>query len=249
MHGDHDHGVSRSAAANHRGRLAGALALTTVYMLAEVVAGLLTGSLALLADAAHMLTDAGGLALALLAINFAKRPATPQKTYGYLRAEILAALLNAVVLLVVTIFILFEAYQRFLNPPPILGVPMLIVAAIGLVVNLISMRLLSAGSDQSLNVQGAYFEVLSDMLGSLGVIIGAGIVLATGWNYVDPLIAAGIGGLHHPAHLAALAPSDPHPARGRPGSSRFEIARSCLERNPRRRGRARSACLDHYLGA
>jgi cobalt-zinc-cadmium efflux system protein len=162
-------------------------------MLLEVIGGLYTGSLALLADAAHMLTDAGGLALALIAIRFAERPATPQKTFGYVRMEILSALTNAVVLLLLTVYILYEAYQRFLNPPEILGGPMLAVAVVGLCVNLISMKLLSGGSSESLNVKGAYFEVLSDMLGSLGVIIAAGMVLVTGWKIADPIIGAGIG--------------------------------------------------------
>lgn len=140
-----------------------------------------------------MLTDAGGLALALLAIRFGERPATPQRTYGYLRAEILSALINAVVLLVLTIYILYEAYRRFVDPPDVLGWPMLLVAAVGLVVNLISMRLLSGGSSDSLNVQGAYFEVLSDMLGSLGVIVAALVIMWTGWKLADPIIGAGIG--------------------------------------------------------
>lgn len=162
-------------------------------MTAEVVGGLATGSLALLADAAHMLTDAGGLGLALFAIRFAERPATPQKTYGYLRTEILAALANAVVLLVLTIYILYEAYRRFVDPPEVIGGPMLAVAVVGLVVNLISMRLLAGGSSESLNVKGAYFEVLSDMLGSLGVIVAALIVMLTGWRLADPIVGAGIG--------------------------------------------------------
>ncbi len=162
-------------------------------MAVEVIGGLWTGSLALLADAAHMLTDAGGLALALIAIRFAERPATPQRTYGYVRMEVLSALTNAVVLLLLTIYILYEAYQRFLNPPEILGGPMLIVAVVGLAVNLVSMKLLSAGSSESLNVKGAYFEVLSDMLGSLGVIVAAGVVILTGWALADPIIGAGIG--------------------------------------------------------
>jgi cobalt-zinc-cadmium efflux system protein len=170
-----------------------ALGLTLTYMAAEVVGGLLTGSLALLADAAHMLTDAGGLALALLAIRFGERPATPQRTYGYLRAEVLSALANAVVLLVLTIYILYEAYRRFVDPPEVIGGPMLAVATVGLVVNLISMRLLSGGSSESLNVKGAYFEVLSDMLGSLGVIVAAVIVMVTGWRLADPIVGAGIG--------------------------------------------------------
>ena len=139
--------------AQHAGRLGWALALTATYTVAEVIGGLVTGSLALLADAAHMMTDVGGLALALIAIRFAAREATPQRTYGYLRMEVLAALTNAVVLLLLTIYILYEAYQRFQSPPEIRSTPMLIVAAIGLVVNLVSMRLLASGSSESLNLR------------------------------------------------------------------------------------------------
>lgn len=193
MGADHAHVTAGSAASRHRSRLVWTLCLTLSYMAAEVIGGIITGSLALLADAAHMLTDAGGLVLALLAIRFAERPATPQRTFGYLRAEILSALVNAVVLLLLTIYILYEAYQRFLAPPEILGGPMLTVAMVGLVVNLVSMWLLAGGSSQSLNVKGAYFEVLSDMLGSLGVILAALIVMLTGWRLVDPIIGAGIG--------------------------------------------------------
>ncbi len=182
-----------TAAGRHKSRLIGALVLTTTFMAVEVIGGLWTGSLALLADAAHMLTDAGGLALALIAIRFAERPATPQRTYGYVRMEVLSALTNAVVLLLLTFYILYEAYQRFLNPSEILGGPMLVVATVGLAVNLISMKLLSAGSSESLNLKGAYFEVLSDMLGSLGVIVAAGVVMLTGWTLADPIIGAGIG--------------------------------------------------------
>ena len=184
---------SKTAGARYARNLAWALGLTLTYLIAEVIGAFVTGSLALLADAAHMLTDVGGLGLALLAIRFSARPATPQKTYGYLRAEILSALLNAVVLLVLTIYILFEAYERFTNPPDVLSWPMLIVAVIGLAVNLVSMRLLSGGSSASLNVQGAYFEVLSDMLGSLGVIVAALVIMWTGWTLADPIIGALIG--------------------------------------------------------
>lgn len=191
-HDGHTHGGG-TAGGRHKSKLMGALALTAGFMVVEAVGGLLTGSLALLADAAHMLTDAGGLALALIAIRFAERPATPQKTYGYVRLEILAALLNAVVLLLVTIFILYEAVDRFLNPPPVLAGPMLAVALVGLAVNLGSMKLLAAGSSESLNVRSAYFEVMSDMLGSLGVIVAALIVMFTGWRLADPIIGAGIG--------------------------------------------------------
>ena len=189
MHG----GGHGTAAGKHANRLAWAFGLTSAYMIAEVIGGLITGSLALLADAAHMLTDAGGLALALIAIRFAQREATPQRTYGYLRMEILSALANAVVLLLLTVYILYEAVQRFLAPPEVMSGPMLIVASIGLVVNLISMRLLAGGSSESLNVKGAYFEVLSDMLGSVGVIVAALLMMWKGWTIADPIIGAGIG--------------------------------------------------------
>lgn len=192
----HSHAIAMpagTAAGRHSRRLAAALALTTGYMLVEVAGGLWTGSLALISDAAHMLTDAGGMALALLAIRFAQRPATPAKTYGYARTEILAALANAVVLLVVTIFILSEAAQRLIAPPAVESGPMLAVALVGLGVNLVSLKLLAAGSSDSLNLKGAYFEVLSDMLGSAGVILAALIIMVTGWRLADPIVGAGIG--------------------------------------------------------
>ncbi|OEO32262.1 cation transporter [Devosia insulae DS-56] len=196
MGAGHSHGgrpASGSAGARHRRNLLIALGLTTAYLVAEVVGALISGSLALLADAAHMLTDVGGMALALLAIWFAARPPNASKTYGYLRTEVLAALANAVVLLVLAIYILYEAYERVLEPPEVLSTPMLIVAVIGLVVNLISMRLLAAGSKESLNLKGAYFEVLADMLGSIGVIVSALIIMFTGWTLADPIIGAAIG--------------------------------------------------------
>ena len=190
MHGGGEYG---SAAAKHTGRLSWALVLTATYMFTEIVGGLVTGSLALLADAAHMLTDVAGLALALVAIRFAAREATPKLTYGYLRLEVLSALINAVVLLLLTVYIIYEAYQRFLAPPEVLSGPMLAVAVVGLIVNLISMWLLAGGSSESLNVKGAYFEVLGDMLGSLGVIAAALLMMWTGWRLADPIIGAGIG--------------------------------------------------------
>lgn len=170
-----------------------AFALTTTYMVAEVIGGFVTHSLALLADAGHMLTDAGALALALLAIRFAGKPATPKHTYGLYRSEILAALLNAVVLLLISFYILYEAWRRFQAPPEVLSWPMLIVAVTGLIVNLVSMRLLASGSTESLNVRGAYLEVLGDVLGSLGVIAASVIMLFTGWYLADPIVSAGIG--------------------------------------------------------
>ncbi|NNE98008.1 MAG: cation transporter [Pyrinomonadaceae bacterium] len=192
MGSGHGHG-GVSAAGKNKKNLIIVLILTSAYLIAEVIGGIWTGSLALLADAGHMLTDVAGLALALLAIWFAEKPATPQRTYGYYRFEILAALTNAVVLIGISIYILYEAYQRFLDPPEVQSGTMLIIAAIGLVINLFGMWLLYSSSKESLNMKGAYFEVLSDMLTSIGVIIAGVIMLTTGWYYADPILSAGIG--------------------------------------------------------
>jgi len=188
-----EHGVSASAAGRHRGPLLAAFGLTFTYMIAEVVGGLATGSLALLSDAAHMGTDVLGLGMALAAIQLASRPAPAHRTYGTYRLEVLAALANGVLLFGVAGYVLYEAWQRFTDPPEVLGVPMLVVAVIGLLVNLASFRLLTAGSKESLNVKGAFLEVLSDLLGSVGVIVAAVVIYTTGWRYADPLIGAGIG--------------------------------------------------------
>lgn len=189
----HGHGGSQSAAGKNKKNLAIVLGMTSLYLLAEVVGGLWTGSLALLADAGHMLTDVAGLFLALLAIRFAEKPATSERTYGYYRIEILAALTNAVVLIGISLYILYEAYERFKKPPEVQSAGMLAIAAIGLVINIIGIYILRAGSEESLNMKGAYFEVLSDMLTSIGVIVAGVIMLTTGWYYADPLISAGIG--------------------------------------------------------
>jgi cobalt-zinc-cadmium efflux system protein len=187
------HGHVTSAAGRNKKNLLIVFGLTSFYLVAEVVGGLWTGSLALLADAGHMLTDVAGVGLALLAIWFAEKPASPERTYGYYRVEILAAMTNAVVLILISLYILYEAYERFRNPPEVQSTGMLIVAGIGLVVNIVGMYILRAGSEESLNMKGAYFEVLSDMLTSIGVIIAGIIMLLTGWYYADPLISAGIG--------------------------------------------------------
>lgn len=187
------HAHAHSAAGANKKRLAIVFGLTLAYLVAEIVGGLITGSLALLADAGHMLTDVAGLGLALLAIKFAERPATPERTYGYYRVEILAALTNAVVLIGISIYILYEAWERFRNPPEVESGTMLVVAAIGLAINIAGIFILRKGSQESLNMKGAYFEVLSDMLTSVGVIVAGVIMLTTGWYYADPLISAGIG--------------------------------------------------------
>ena len=187
----HTHQVSASA--KNKKPLTIVFFLTLTYLIVEVIGGLWTGSLALLADAGHMLTDVAGVGLALLAIWFAEKPASPERTYGYYRVEILAALTNAVVLILISLYILYEAFERFKNPPEVESGGMLAVAAIGLIVNFVGVFILRAGSKESLNMKGAYFEVLSDMLTSVGVIIAGIIMLTTGWYYADPLISAGIG--------------------------------------------------------
>ncbi|MBS1751593.1 MAG: cation transporter [Bacteroidetes bacterium] len=186
-------GNHASAGYKNKRKLVIVLTLTSSYLIAEVIGGILTKSLALLADAGHMLTDVGGLALALFAINVTQRAASAKRTYGFYRAEILAALANAVVLIGISLYILYEAYLRFLNPPKVESKAMLIVAAIGLVVNITGMMILKKGSGESLNMKGAYFEVLSDMLTSVGVIVAGIIMLTTGWYYADPILSAGIG--------------------------------------------------------
>ena len=170
-----------------------ALILTTAFLVAEIIGGILTNSLALISDAAHMFTDTAALAISLAAIRIGKRPADSERTFGYYRFEILAAAFNAILLFLVAIYILYEAYERLGNPPEIQSGTMLLVAALGLIVNLISMKLLSSGKDSSLNVKGAYLEVWSDMLGSIGVIIGALVIRYTGWSWVDSAIAVAIG--------------------------------------------------------
>lgn len=182
-----------SVTAKNRRSLWIVFALTFTYFLVEVVGGLVTNSLALLADAAHMLTDVGGLGLALFAAWMSAKPTTPQRTYGYYRVEILAALTNAVVLFVMAFFVLFEAYRRFREPPEVSSLPMLGVAAVGLLVNVVGIWILRKASGESLNMKGAYLEVVSDLLGSVGVLVAGVIMLTTGWTYADPLFGVGIG--------------------------------------------------------
>jgi len=181
-----------TTAQNRRGLLI-TFALTFSYFIIEVVGGILTNSLALLADAAHMLTDVFGLGLALFATWISQKPATPEKTYGYYRFEILAALANAVVLFFISFYILYEAYRRFKEPPEVASLPMILIAVVGLGVNLAGIWILRSGAKESLNVQGAFLEVVSDALGSVGVIIAGMIMLATGWYYADPIFSVAIG--------------------------------------------------------
>jgi len=163
------------------------LVVTSAFMVAEVVGGLLAGSLALLADAGHMFTDAGSLALSLLAMRMAQRPPSPEKTFGYVRMEILAALVNGATLLFIAVLIVAEAWDRWRDPVAVDAPVMLVVAGLGLLVNIVGALLLHAHAHENLNVRGAYLHVLGDLLGSVGA-IGAGLViLFTGWMPADPI--------------------------------------------------------------
>ncbi|GHF92565.1 cation efflux system protein [Deinococcus piscis] len=189
---DHHHGHGHGADASTR-QLGLALALTGTFLVVEVAYAFISGSLALLSDAGHMLTDAAALALSLLAVKAGQRPADRRRTFGYRRTEILAAAVNAAALLAVGAYILYEAAQRLREPVEVQTTPMLVVAVLGLMVNLLSARILAGGQEGSLNVRSAYLEVLSDLLGSAAVIVGAVLIMFTGWTWVDPLLGAGIG--------------------------------------------------------
>lgn len=192
-HGGAHHPAGGSAGKRHQRSLAIAFALTAAFMIIEFAVGIAIDSLALMADAAHMGTDVLGLGMALAAITLANRPATSQRTYGLYRIEVLAALANGVLLFVVAGYVVVEAIGRFAAPPEVPGTALLVVACAGLVVNVISFRLLTAGSRESINIRGAYLEVLGDLLGSIGVIAAAIVMLTTGWRYADPVVAIGVG--------------------------------------------------------
>lgn len=172
-----------------------ALLITTTFMVAEIIGGLLTNSLALLADAGHMATDAAALALSLFAIWLARRPATPQRSYGFYRAEVLAALINSASLVAISFYIFWEAFNRIGEPPEIDSGPMLMVAVAGLLANIASAWVLTRGGGHrdNLNVRGAFLHVIGDMLGSVGAIAAAIVMLVTEWYLADPILSAGIG--------------------------------------------------------
>jgi cobalt-zinc-cadmium efflux system protein len=186
----HDHKLSSAA---QRGRLVAVFAITLAVLVVELVGAALSGSLALLADAGHVLADGAGIGLALLAIRFAVRPATPQRTFGYYRLEILAAVVNAVLLFGVAGFVLVEAWRRLAEPPEVASGLMLAVAAVGLVANAVSLWLLRDGQQRSLNLRGAYLEVWGDLLGSVAVLAAAAVIAVTGFQAADPIASALIG--------------------------------------------------------
>jgi cobalt-zinc-cadmium efflux system protein len=184
---DHSHGGAHDHAAHSSvRRLRLALALTAAFLVVEVIGGLLSNSLALIADAGHMLTDVAALALSLFVAWFSRQPTTPQKSYGYLRWEILAAFLNGSALLLISTWIIVESIVRIRTPEPIGGL-MLWVAVAGLIINVISARILHGGSHDNMNVRGAYLHVLGDLLGSVGVVVAAIVIRYTGWLQADPI--------------------------------------------------------------
>lgn len=189
----HDHDHASAASIRHEKPLWWALGLIVVFMGVEFAAALWTNSLALLSDAAHMATDALGLGIALAAVRLSRRPPDARRSFGYVRTEAIGAMLNGLLLFGLSGYILWESVQRLLAPPPVASLGMLAVGVAGLVVNLVAMRLLKAGAGESLNVKGAYLEVWADMIGSVGVIVGALLIHFTGWRLADPVIAAAIG--------------------------------------------------------
>src|SRR5581483_1049928 len=184
----HSHHHSHSAGKN-RSRLGVVLILTTVYMFAEAAGGIYTNSLALLSDAGHMLTDVAALGLAIIAIWICKRPHNPRKTYGYYRLEILAALVNGVALVVISLAIFYEAYKRLHAPPEVHSVPMIFIALGGLLVNIASIVILHESQQENLNVRGAFIHVIADALGAVGAIIAGILMLTNSWYWADPVLS------------------------------------------------------------
>jgi cobalt-zinc-cadmium efflux system protein len=187
---DHSHGHAHETS---KRRLLVVLSITAIFMVVELIGGLLSNSLALIADSAHMLTDVGALGLSLFVLWFSRRPAGEAKTYGYLRLEILAALVNGVALVVISGMIFWQAYQRLLAPEEVEGGLMLVVAIAGLLVNVVAAKLLHSSAGHSLNVRGAYLHVLGDLVGSVGAVAAAIIILTTGFTIADPAISIFVG--------------------------------------------------------
>ena len=223
----HDHG---SAAARHRGRLAAVLILSIGILVIEAVGAIVANSLALLADAGHVLTDVGGIALALVAIQLAQRPPSSSRTFGYLRLEILAAAANGALLLFIGAFVLVEAWQRLSEPPDIHSGEMLAFAVVGLIANAVSLWLLRGAQAESLNMRGAYLEVLGDLAGSVAVIVAALVIGLTGWTWADVAASIAIGLLILPRTISLLRDATNILLEGTPkGVEMDEVRRHVLE--------------------
>lgn len=229
MGGGHDHG---SGGVKYEKPLWWAFGLTAAFLIAEVIGGLLTNSLALLSDAAHMATDVVALAISLVAVWLSRKPPDARQTYGYARMEAIGALVNGGMLFLVAGYILWEAVGRFRQPPEVSSTGMLVIAGLGLIVNLISMRLLKAGSGDSLNIKGAYLEVWADMLGSVGVIIGAVVIMISGWTLADPIIAVLIGLWVLPRTWTLVRQAGQVLMQGAPGGLNLDTVRDMMLAHP-----------------
>ena len=229
MDGGHDHG---SGGVKYEKPLWWAFGLTAAFLIAEVIGGLLTNSLALLSDAAHMATDVVALAISLVAVWLSRKPPDARQTYGYARMEAIGALVNGGMLFLVAGYILWEAVGRFRQPPEVSSTGMLVIAGLGLIVNLFSMRLLKAGSGDSLNIKGAYLEVWADMLGSVGVIIGAVVIMISGWTLADPIIAVLIGLWVLPRTWTLVRQAGQVLMQGAPGGLNLDTVRDMMLAHP-----------------
>lgn len=226
------HTHSHSSQDSNAKRLLWAFVITAVFMVAEVIGGLLSGSLALLADAGHMLTDAAALLVALVAVQFARRPANARHTFGWLRLTTLAAFVNAIALVVITILIVWEAIQRFYHPQPIAGWAMLIIAFAGLFANIASFWILHRGSEEkNLNVRAAALHVLGDLLGSVGAIVAALVILWTGWTPIDPILSVLVSCLVLRSAWSLLKESVNELLEGAPSAVDIEALKKKLSRS------------------
>lgn len=229
-HDHHDHGGGgHHHHTNNKKALLLSFIIITVYMVVEVIGGILTNSLALLSDAGHMLSDAAALGLSFLAITFGARGSSNSKTFGYKRFEILAAFINGITLIVISLYIFWEAYQRFLNPPEVISSGMLIISTIGLLVNIIAAYILMRGDkDENLNVRSAFLHVIGDMLGSVGAIIAALLIMFFGWSLADPIASIIVAVLIIISGLRVTKDSFHILMEGVPGNLNIEEIRNTL---------------------
>ncbi len=235
MGAGHEHGRNghrHGGRGANRKRLAITLALAATYMVAEFVGGLVTNSLALLADAGHMLSDVAAIALSLFAIWIAERPPTPRRSYGYYRTEILAALVNGATLIAIALYIFVEAYQRLFEPPEVQGGLMIAIAAGGLAVNLVGLWVLNAGRADSLNVRGAWLHVATDALGSIGALAGGLLIWRFGWHWADPVVSVLIGLLVVYSSWGLLKESVAVLMEGAPGGIDIDAIRNTMASAP-----------------
>lgn len=203
----HDHSHVPTVSSDNERKVLLSFALIFTFMIVEVIGGLLSGSLALLADAGHMLTDAAALALAYAAFRFGRRAADSRRTFGYLRFEVIAGLVNALTLFAIVVWIAYEAWKRISEPPEVMAGPMMIVAVLGLLVNMLVLWIMTRGDTDHVNVKGAILHVMGDLLGSVGAIIASVVIMLTGWNPIDPILSILVAALILRSAWALMAKS------------------------------------------